>query len=153
MTPKLLRIDGVAVAIEGQGVLLRGPSGSGRSDMALRLIDEGAKLISDEQVEIERQGERLLIGAPAAMPARLKGYIEARGLGLAPVPHVDAPLPLAWVFDMATAGEIDRLPTAQWAEYLGLRVPLLKLDPAAVSATAKLRLALRCGADHILGRE
>ena len=49
MTTASLRIDGVAVSIDGKAVLLRGPSGSGRSDLALRLIDEGAKLISDEQ--------------------------------------------------------------------------------------------------------
>jgi serine kinase of HPr protein (carbohydrate metabolism regulator) len=153
LTTASLRIDGVAVSIDGKGVLLRGPSGSGRSDLALRLIDEGAKLISDEQVELHRDGERLLIGVPEVMPERLKGYIEARGLGLAQVPHVDVPQLLAWVVDMTDRAQIDRLPAAQSAEYLGLKAPLLKLDPFSLSATAKLRLAVRCGPGHILGRE
>lgn len=153
MTTASLRIDGVAVSIDGQAVLLRGPSGSGRSDLALRLIDEGAKLISDEQVELHRDGERLLIGVPEAMPEGLKGYIEARGLGLVQVPHVDTPQQLAWIVDMADRAEIDRLPAAESAEYLGLKTPLLKLDPFSLSAAAKLRLAVRCGPGHILGRE
>ncbi len=153
MTPNFLRIDGVAVAIDGQAVLLRGPSGSGRSDLALRLIDERAKLISDEQVELRCDAGRLLVGMPGLMPAALKGMIEARGLGLVSVPHVDEFVPLAWVIDMARAVDIERMPTADRAEYLGICVPLLKLDPFTVSATAKLRLAVSSGAGHILGRE
>ena len=153
MVPTSLRIDGVAVAIDSQAVILRGPSGSGRSDLALRLMDEGAQLISDEQVELHREGERLLVGIPAAMPAELRGVIEARGVGLVAVPHVDRFMPLAWVIDMASAAEIERMPAAETAEYLGVAAPLLKLDPFAVSATAKLRLAVRSGPGHILGRE
>lgn len=153
MAPTSLRIDGVAVEIDSQAVLLRGPSGSGRSDLALRLIDEGARLISDEQVELHREGDRLLIGVPNVMPAELRGVIEARGLGLVSVPHVDRLLPLAWVIDMADAAEIERMPAAESAEFMGIAAPLLKLDPFAVSATAKLRLAVRSGPGHILGRE
>ena len=148
-----LRMDGVAVAIDGKGVLLRGPSGSGRSDLALRLIDEGAKLVNDEQVELHRHGDRLTVAAPALMPTTLKGYIEARGLGLVPVPHVEGETELVWVVDMAASGSIERLPPAQSVDLLGVSVPLMRIDPAAPSATAKLRLAVRCGAGHILGRE
>ncbi|WP_374385019.1 HPr kinase/phosphorylase [Dongia sp.] len=148
-----LRMDGVAVAIDGRGVLLRGPSGSGRSDLALRLIDEGAKLVNDEQVELHRHGGRVTVAAPALMPPALKGYIEARGLGLVPVPYVDGETELAWVVDMAGLETIERLPPAQSVDFLGVSIPLMQIDPAAPSATAKLRLAVRCGAGHILGRE
>lgn len=148
-----LRIDGVAVAINDQAILLRGRSGSGRSDLALRLIDEGARLISDEQVELQRRGELVFVGAPAAMPADLRGRIEARGLGLVPVPHVTEPKALAWVIDMAAPDSIDRLPASREADYLGVAIPLLALDPFAVSATAKLRLAVKCGPGLIMGRE
>lgn len=102
---------------------------------------------------MHRDGERLLIGAPKVMPERLKGYIEARGLGLVQVPHVDTSQQLAWIVDMADRAEIDRLPAAQSAEYLGVNTPLLKLDPFSLSTAAKLRLAVRCGPSHILGRE
>lgn len=153
MSDQSLRIDGVAVAIEDQAILLRGRSGSGRSDLALRLIDEGARLISDEQVELHRRGDRVFVGPPAAMPANLRGRIEARGLGLVPVPHVSEPKALAWVIDMAVADSIDRLPGSCEADYLGVAIPLLTLDPFAISATAKLRLAVKCGPALIMGRE
>ena len=152
MLDTTLRIDGVAVAIDDQAVLLRGISGSGRSDLALRLIDEGARLISDEQVELQRRDGRLFVTVPELMPAELRGRIEARGLGLVPVPHVADARPLAWVIDMVSPAEIERLPAALTTKYLGIDVALLKLDPFAVSATAKLRLAVKCGPAHIMGR-
>jgi len=152
MLDTTLRIDGVAVAIEDQAVLLRGASGSGRSDLALRLIDEGARLISDEQVELQRRDGRLFVTVPELMPAELRGRIEARGLGLVPVPYVAEARPLAWVIDMVSPAEIERLPAALTTKYLGIDVALLKLDPFAVSATAKLRLAVKCGPAHIMGR-
>lgn len=148
-----IRIDGVAVAIGEMAVLLRGPSGSGRSDLALRLIDEGARLISDEQVELQRHGEKLFASVPHLMPADLVGRIEARGLGIVQVPHAPEPLPLAWVVDMAPVAEIERLPMAAMAVYLGVGVPAFSLDPASPSASAKLRLAVASGPAQIMGRD
>lgn len=150
--PSRIRIDGVAVAIDESAVLLRGKSGSGRSDLALRLIDQGARLISDEQVELERRGETLFAMVPACMPEHLLGRLEARGLGIVPVPHVTSALPLCWVVDMTAMHEIERLPAAEQVDFLGVSVPALKLDPSTASATAKLRLAVKCGPNLILGR-
>lgn len=152
MTASRLRIDGVAVAIGEEAVLLRGKPGSGRSDLALRLIDEGARLISDEQVELERRGDNVFAMVPALMPEHLIGRIEARGLGIVPVPHVSVALPLSWVFDMMPWPEIERMPAAEQADYLGVAVPVLKLDPFGPSAAAKLRLAVKCGPNLIMGR-
>lgn len=147
-----IRIDGVAVAIGEIAVLLRGRPGSGRSDLALRLIDEGARLVSDEQVELERRGDRLYAMAPSLTPQHLLGRLEARGIGIMPVPHIGAPVPLGWVVDMTPIDQIERLPAATHATYLGIDVPAIQLDPAAISATAKLRLAVKCGPDLIIGR-
>lgn len=147
-----IRIDGVAVAIGEIAVLLRGRSGSGRSDLALRLIDEGARLISDEQVELERRGDRLVAMVPAAMPQHLVGRLEVRGLGIMPVPHATSPVQLGWVVDMTAIDQIERLPAAAHATYLGIDIPAIQLDPTTVSATAKLRLAVKCGPDLIMGR-
>lgn len=152
MSGDFLRVDGVAVAIGGQAVLLRGAPGSGRSDLALRLIDEGGRLVSDEQVELQRRGHRIFAAAPRQMPAELRGRIEARGLGIVPVPHALEPQPLAWVVDMMPAAQIERLPAAAEASYLGIGIPLLLLDPGMASATARLRLAVKCGPDLIMGR-
>lgn len=151
MNEPRIRIDGVAVAIGEIAVLLRGKPGSGRSDLALRLIDEGARLISDEQVELERRDRSLFALTPEQMPPHLVGRIEARGVGIVPVPYVGSPVLLGWVFDMASEAEIERLPIAEQADYLGVTVPKLKLNPMASSATAKLRLAVKCGPGLILG--
>ena len=59
-----------------RAVLLRGPSGSGKSDLALRLIDAGARLIADDQTELVRAGKAVI----ASAPARIAGLIEARGM-------------------------------------------------------------------------
>jgi HPr kinase/phosphorylase len=146
-------VDGVGVALGAVGLLLRGPSGSGRSDLALRLIDEGARLIADEQVEIARNGPHLTIGALPALAPRLKGRIEARGLGLVPVPYTYSAMPLGWVVDLVAADALERMPGAKTVDYLGIKVPLLELYPFHASATAKLRLAARCGPDLVMGRE
>lgn len=147
-----LRIDGVAVAIGEHALLLRGPVGSGRSDLALRLVDEGALLISDEQVELRRAGDGLLVGVPSAMPPHLVGRLEARGLGILPLPHEARALPLRWIADLMPQSEIERMPAAEQAAYLGVAIPVVRIDPAAASATARLRLVMRCAPDQILGR-
>ena len=59
-----LLVHATAVAIGGRAVLLRGPSGSGKSDLALRLIDAGAELVSDDQSLLERRGDTVVVRAP-----------------------------------------------------------------------------------------
>ena len=71
------------VELAGTGVVLLGPSGSGKSDLALRLIDGGAQLVADDRVVVERQGDRLMARPPEA----IAGLIEVRGLGIMRVDH------------------------------------------------------------------
>jgi HPr kinase/phosphorylase len=102
-----------AVAIAGQGVLIEGPSGSGKSALALQLIALGAELIADDRTPVElREGALWL-----SPPPRLEGVIEARGLGLLRVPH-RAGAPLRLVVDMASV-ETARLPERRWVTLLG----------------------------------
>jgi HPr kinase/phosphorylase len=129
---------GTSVAIGGAGVLLQGPSGSGKSDLALRLIDEGASLVSDDQTDVRRSGNDLAMRAPAA----LAGLIEARGLGIMRVPHVDE-APLRLIVELSAGAEIQRLPEQRVRTIDGVAVPVIALDPAAASAPAKLRLAMK----------
>lgn len=144
-----LLVHGTAIAIDGGGVLIRGPSGAGKSDLALRLIDTGALLVADDQVQLRRAGARVVITAPAA----IKGLIEVRGLGILRVPALDA-APLALIVDLVAASAVDRLPERRAEEVLGCPVPLVVLAPFEASAAAKLRLARRAfasptGADII----
>ena len=55
------------VALDGRAVLISGPSGSGKSDLALRLLDRGFVLVSDDQTIVRKDGNRLLATAPAAI--------------------------------------------------------------------------------------
>jgi serine kinase of HPr protein (carbohydrate metabolism regulator) len=131
-------VHATAIAIDGRAVLLRGPSGAGKSDFALRLIDSGALLVADDQVELRRAGERVLVTAPAA----IAGLIEVRGVGILCIEAV-AEATLASLVDLVPSAEVDRLPEARCEDVLGVAVPLIALSPFEASAAAKLRLALR----------
>jgi serine kinase of HPr protein (carbohydrate metabolism regulator) len=128
------------------GVLLRGPSGAGKSDLALRLIDAGARLVADDYVEIECQGDRLTARPPAA----IAGLIEVRGVGVIKHDYV-ASAPLDLIVDLAAAEAIERLPNALATEEIcGLPVPRLTLYPWEISASLKVRLALQVVRGNII---
>lgn len=133
----MIQVHATAVEISGLGVLLRGPSGSGKSDLALRLIEGGARLVADDYTDLAAEGGRLVARAPAAIAGRL----EVRGLGIVEVPSVAAS-PLALAVDLVAGAEVERLPAARWCDYLGLRLPALSLAPFEASAVAKLRAAV-----------
>lgn len=137
--PALLHATAVACRLDGQwrAVLLTGPSGAGKSDMALRLIAEGWRLVSDDYCEVWRLGEAIY----AAAPARIVHRIEARGLGI-----VDSPaLRVARILLVAACGRTppERMPEPETTEIAGLGLPLIRLDIRPASATATLGLALR----------
>jgi len=74
--------NGTAVAWNGKAALILGPPGSGKSDLALRLIEGGAQLIADDLVELTRSGAQVMAAFPGDAPPELRGRIEARGLGV-----------------------------------------------------------------------
>lgn len=128
---------GTCVAIDGAGVLLRGPSGSGKSDLALRLIDGGATLVADDQVAISERDGVLIAEAPAA----LRNLLEVRGVGIVACPTQSAPLAL--LVDLVAPALVPRLPEAKSETLEGVDLPVLALTPFEASAPAKLRQALR----------
>lgn len=131
-------IHATCVAIGGSGVLLRGPSGSGKSDLALRLIDGGADLVSDDYTVLEVRGDRLLATAPKS----IKGMLEVRGVGILPMP-VKARAVVAMVVDLVEGDMIERLPEPDAAVLDGIAVPRILVAPFEVSAAAKVRLAVK----------
>jgi hypothetical protein len=133
-------IHASCIAIGNKGILLLGPSGSGKSDLALRLIDDGARLVSDDRT--------LLFIAKGALharaPASIKGLLEVRGLGIIALPvrtnvkialavrlgHEGARLPAAAIYHAPTA--LKR----------AAKVPQIALDGRFASTPAKIRAAL-----------
>ncbi len=131
------RLHATCIELGGTGVVLLGPSGSGKSDLALRLIDGGARLVADDQLTIERRGDRLF-GRPA--PA-LAGLLEVRGFGIVKLPWCPETR-LGLAVELLSDAPLPRLPAADPYEVLGVFLPHLRLDPRAPSAAAKIRLAL-----------
>ena len=142
-------IHGTCLAIGGEGVLLVGKPGTGKSDLALRLIDQAGtglsgslrtgQLVADDQVVIRKLDGGLVASAPPS----LKGKLEIRGLGIAELAVADeARLRLA--VRLTPAAEIERMPDLGSArmEILGIGLPLILLDPQTASAPARLRAAL-----------
>jgi HPr kinase/phosphorylase len=133
-----LLVHATAIAIDGRAVLLRGPSGSGKSDLAVRLIDAGARLVADDQSELSRRGDALIVRAPAT----IAGLLEVRGVGIV---HFEAlaEAPVALIAELVEPEKIERLPIPRTETIFELNIPLIELVAFEASAVAKLRLALR----------
>lgn len=129
---------GTCVEVDDVGIVLRGPPGSGKSDLALRLVDQGARLVADDQIHIWVDGGRLL----GAAPGTIDGLMEVRGMGIITMPSV-ARVEIELVVDLLVAEDISRMPEPGYTEIAGVRLPLFHLTPFEASATAKLRLATR----------
>ena len=142
-------IHGTCLAIGAEGVLLLGKPGSGKSSLALRLIDQpggglsgmmrSARLVADDQVRIRKAGERLI----AAAPAELANRLEIRGLGIATLAAIPEII-LRLAVRLTPGADIERLPdlAAARMDILGITLPLILLDPTEAAAPARLRAAL-----------
>lgn len=129
------------VAVDGRGVLLRGPSGSGKSDLALRLIDGGAVLVADDYVTLSEDNGRII----ATAPPTISGLMEVRGAGLFHVPHQTS-APVMLVADLTDPAAIPRLPDAETITMdavPGINVRHIKVAPFEASSAAKIRLVLK----------
>jgi serine kinase of HPr protein (carbohydrate metabolism regulator) len=139
----MMMAHATCIAFDGQAVLLRGPTGCGKSDLALRAIAAGARLVADDQVTLAARDGQVLASAPPA----LRGLIEIRGLGIVRLESEDD-APVALVADLTAAGEeIERMPEWRSCELLGIGIPLLALAAFEASAPTKLRFALSVAAD------
>jgi HPr kinase/phosphorylase len=127
----------------GQGLLLRGPSGSGKSDLALRLMDEGGTLISDDNSIMSVEQGVLY----ATAPATTAGMLEIRGVGLVRVPHVEK-TPIAYCLDCVALEQVPRMPDKAVVDITGISVPLFKIYPFEASAVAKIRTLLQYSLAH-----
>jgi serine kinase of HPr protein (carbohydrate metabolism regulator) len=124
------------VAKDGRAVLISGPSGSGKSDLALRLLDRGFRLVSDDQTVVKKDGDRLLASAPPT----IAGKLEVRGIGIVEMERVDD-IPISLIIELTN--EIQRMPDdSRERPILGVRLPLITIDAMTASASSKVELAL-----------
>lgn len=126
----------IATRLAGRwkGVLIEGPSGSGKSDLALRSLAAGFRLVADDRVVVWASAGRLFGRAPEA----LAGLMEVRGLDVVRL----EPLPLSEIVLVARTGEPERLPDPQEVEIAGVSLPTITIDPFPLSTPEKLGRAL-----------
>jgi len=138
MNPRLSSetLHATTVAKDGRAILISGRSGSGKSDLALRLLDRGFVLVSDDQTYLRIIGGKLVATAPPA----IRGKLEVRGIGIVEVEQVDD-VAVCLVIDLAS--EIERMPEDGGERViLGAPIPLVGIDAQAASAPAKVAMAL-----------
>lgn len=123
------------VAIDGRGVLILGPSGAGKSDLAIRLIDRGAQLVSDDYTRLHGAGDWLV----ASPPDNIAGKIELRGVGIVERPF-RANVPIALAVELGAPAH--RLPDPAQRGWLGHSVPVLALNGLEPSTPIKVEAAL-----------
>ncbi len=130
------------VARRGRAALLRGPSGSGKSDLALRFLESysDAWLIADDQVILSGEGSHVHASAPDV----LKGLLEVRGLGIVSraVPAGAQLCPVALIVDLTPGRALPRIAEPRFETVHGVDLPVIPLAAFEVSAPQKLALAL-----------
>ena len=130
------RLHATSVAIEDNGVAIFGDSGSGKSDLALRLIDSGATLISDDITVFSKLEKNIhLFGVE-----NTKGLLEVRELGIITVPYIEG-IRLKLVIKL-TDKEIERIPRKNQTNLLGLKFPKLEINGKNSSSVVKVKVKL-----------
>jgi HPr kinase/phosphorylase len=146
-----MTIHATAVAINGYAIALRGKSGAGKSDLALRLLalprealrafgiaDCNIALIADDRVAIEQVDGAVFVSAPPP----LRGKLEVRGLGIVDVATTTARAPLALIVDLVPASDVPRLPDPQVITLNGVSIPRISLAPFEAATPIKIAVAL-----------
>ena len=135
-----MQVHASCAARDGDGVLLLGPAGVGKSDLLLRLIARGFQLVADDRVDLR--------GGRASPPDALAGLLEVRGLGIVRLPHVSSVrLALAVRLGEIGGSRPERLPQPRRDPDLDL--PVVTLDGTEASAPERVAMALDCALGRV----
>ena len=133
---QIVNIHATCVAARNRGILILGASGQGKSDLALRLIDRGARLVADDRCDIWFDRERLWCRPPAS----LAGKLEIRGIGIVEQPFT-GPVPLALAVRLSDRPE--RMPPPNQVEVVAdVALPAILISGFEASAPIKIMTAL-----------
>ena len=129
--------SGTCIAFSDDAVLFRGPSGCGKSDLALRCINRGAALISDDQTMLCKKNKKIF----ASPPATIAGKLEVRGFGIVEFPYIKR-AQLTLVLDLVNEDAFERLPNINFVDYFDLKIPNFRLHAFQCSAVEKVLIAM-----------
>ena len=132
----LKTIHSTSVVIDDNGVLILGDSGSGKSDLALRLIDNGATLISDDISICRKNSNNIYLYCPP----EIKGLLEVREIGIITVPFVER-IKLRLVVNLKSNNN-ERFPKDSSFRILGIKIPIINIEGKNSSAVAKIKVKL-----------
>jgi serine kinase of HPr protein (carbohydrate metabolism regulator) len=129
-------IHATCVDFLGKGILFVGKSGSGKSDIALRMImDKGAKLVADDRVDIYEKDGKIYGKAPK----NLFKKIEIRNVGIAVLDNVTDVVEIVLCVELSTNKDcLERLPQNEYVEFFDVKIPKLSLYPFEMSTTNKI---------------
>ncbi|QJB68430.1 HPr kinase/phosphorylase [Parasphingorhabdus halotolerans] len=131
------KVHATSVAIHGHGIMIRGKSGSGKSDLALRLIDRGAVLISDDYCVLTPGEDKINISPPPT----IAGKIEVASIGIIKLDYV-SDVPLRIIVQLKKSAE--RFPMdSPTSDLLGYTLPTIVINPMEPSAPIKVEMAIR----------
>ncbi len=134
----VMLLHATCVSFEKKGVLLQGPSGIGKSDLALRLIETGGILVADDQVDLSAKAENLFANAPEA----LLGKLEVRGLGIIEFPTIQN-IPVKIIVDLVQKERVPRFPELEHLKILNVCIRRIFLSPFEPSCAIKIKTAVK----------
>ena len=139
------QVHATCISQDGSGILIRGLSGTGKSDLALRLISDGAQLVADDQVTIDNVNGSIIAWAPPS----LKGLLEVRGIGIIRMPSLHS-VPIRLLVDLNQHENIQRIPNNKVTKLAGVNISKIDLWAFETSAVAKVKIALDLVCTHIV---
>ena len=134
----MTNIQATAIHIDHHGILLTGAPASGKSDLALRMINDGAELIADGETSLVVQGYTLMATAPAITA----GQLHIHGIGSIRMPFENS-APIRCCVHLSASWHVQKNPQWRTENFLGVNIPIIELNAFEASTPIKIKTALK----------